>query len=32
MLLLPVLAVMVPLIYGMAWLREAMEDAARARP
>jgi hypothetical protein len=30
-LLLPILALMLPLVYGIAWLREAMEDQALKR-
>jgi hypothetical protein len=30
-LLLPILALMLPLFYGIAWLREAMEDLALKR-
>ena len=30
-LLLPILALMLPLFYGIAWLREALEDLALKR-
>jgi hypothetical protein len=30
-LLLPILALIVPLFYGIAWLREAMDDRALKR-
>jgi len=31
LLLLPILALIVPLFYGIAWLREAMSDLALKR-